>query len=86
VRVLIVTPRAVPPQLLVTLAAATGTAVVGVGQPVTLTATVRPATDGADVVSSYAWTFGDSTTAETDGNITTHVYTSNGAKTATAVV
>jgi adhesin/invasin len=84
--VVIVTPKAVPPQLLATLTAALGTAVVGVGQPVTLTAAVTPATDGADVVSSYAWTFGDNTTAQTDGNATTHVYTSNGAKTATVEV
>ena len=77
--VVIVTPR---PQFLVTLAAALGTAVAGVGRPVTLTATVT----GADAVSSYAWTFGDNTTAETDGNSTTHVYTSNGAKTATVEV
>lgn len=84
--VVIVTPKAVPPQLLATLSASVGTAVVGVGQPVTLTATVTPATDGADVVSSYQWTFGDATTAETNGNVTTHVYTSNGAKTATVEV
>ncbi len=84
--VVIVTARAVRPQLLVTLAASLGTAVLTVGQPVTLTATVTPATDGADVVKSYQWTFGDSTTAETDGNVTTHVYTSNGAKTATVEV
>ena len=82
----IVTPKAVPPQLLATLSASLGTAVLGVGQPVTLTATVTPATDGADVVSSYEWTFGDTTTAETDGNVTTHVYTTNGAKTATVEV
>lgn len=82
----IITPKAVPPQLIVTLSASTGTAVLGVGQPVTFTATVTPATDGADVVSSYDWTFGDDTSATTNGNATTHVYTTNGTKTATVEV
>ena len=84
--IVIITPKAVPPQLIVTLTASTGTAVLGVGQPVTFTATVTPATDGADVVSNYDWTFGDSTSADTNGNSTTHVYTTNGAKTATVEV
>ena len=83
---MIITPKAVPPQLIVMLTASTGTAVLGVGQPVTFTATVTPATDGADVVSNYDWTFGDSTSPDTNGNSTTHVYTSNGAKTATVEV
>ena len=82
----IVTPRAARPQLIVTLSATTGTVVAGVGQPVTFTATVAPATDGADVVSKYEWTFGDDTSAETNGNATTHVYTTNGTKTATVDV
>ena len=84
--IVIVTPKAVPPQLIVTLAASAGTVVPGVGQPVTITATVSPATDGADVVSNYDWTFGDGTSADTNGNSITHVYTSNGAKTATVEV
>ena len=52
----------------------------------TFTATVTPATDGADLASNYAWTFGDSTSANTSGNATAHVYTSNGIKTATVTV
>ncbi len=79
----IVTPG---PQLIVTLSATTGTAVAGIGQPATLTATVTPATGGADVVSKYEWTFGDGESAETNGNVTTHVYATNGAKTATVTV
>jgi hypothetical protein len=78
----IVTPKAARPRLIVTLAAVTGTAVFGVGQPVTFTATVTPATDGADVVSSYEWTFGDSSSAVTNGASTSHVYTTNGTKVA----
>ena len=82
----IITPKAARPQLIVTLSATVGTAVAGVGQPVTLTATVTPATDGADVASKYEWDFGDNDTAETNGTSTSHVYTSNGKKTATVTV
>ena len=82
----IVTPLAARPQLIVTLSATVGTVVANVGQPVTLTATVTPATDGADVASKYEWTFGDDATAETNGASTTHVYTTNGARTATVKV
>ena len=82
----IVTPQAVRPQLIVTLAAVTSTAVLGVGQAVAFTATVTPATDGADVVSKYTWTFGDGASAVTSGNATSHVYTTNGTKTATVSV
>ena len=84
--VVVVTPRAARPQLIATLSATLGTAVLTVGQPVTFTATVTPATDGADLASNYAWTFGDSTSANTSGNATAHVYTSNGIKTATVTV
>ncbi|MBI4266346.1 MAG: Ig-like domain-containing protein [Acidobacteria bacterium] len=82
----IVTPRATRPPLGVTLAAELGTAVVGIGRPVTLTATVTPTTDGSDVVQKYEWTFGDDTKAETNGNKVTHVYTTNGLKTAAVKV
>jgi PKD repeat protein len=59
------------------------TAVPGRGQSVTLTATVTPATGGADAVQTYRWTFGDDSEATTSSNTVTHVYTSNGVKTAT---
>jgi chitodextrinase len=42
-----------------------------------------PVQNGITVVSKYAWSFGDGANADTNGNTTTHVYTSNGAKTAT---
>lgn len=80
----IVTPLAARPQLIVTLSATVGTVVTNVGQPVTLTAT--PATDGANVASKYEWRFGDDATADTNGTSTTHVYTTNGARTATVTV
>ena len=79
-----VTPRS--RQLNATLTATTGTAVANVGQPVTLTATVTPATGGGDMVETYEWDFGDGTDAETSGNTVTHVYRSTGVKTATVEV
>ena len=82
----IITPRAARPQLIVTLSASLGAVVVGVGQPVTLTAAVTPEADGADVVSKYEWTFGDGESAETNGDVTTHVYISNNNFTATVTV
>ena len=84
--VVTITPRAARPQLIVNLVGEPGTAVLTVGQPVTLTATVTPATDGADVVSKYEWTFGDETSTETNGNVVTHVYTTNGRKIVTVKV
>ncbi|OFW47965.1 MAG: hypothetical protein A3G77_07150 [Acidobacteria bacterium RIFCSPLOWO2_12_FULL_68_19] len=79
-----ITPRQ---PLAVTLAATAGTAVSTVGQPVKLTATVTPTGDaGANLVQKYEWDFGDDSTAETTGNETTHVYTSEGRKTATVKV
>lgn len=85
--IVIVTPPAARPQLIVILEAKLGTAVALFGQPVTFTATVTPTVDGADVVSKYEWTFGDdSGTSTTNGNVTTHVYATNGTKTATVKV
>jgi hypothetical protein len=79
-----VTPRS---RLLnATLTATVGTAVAGTGQPVTLEATVTPATGGADMVQTFRWDFGDDTTVETSGNKVTHVYTTNGVKTAKVTV
>jgi PKD repeat protein len=66
-----ITPR-VP--LGVTLAVSTGSAN-NSKVPVTVTATVTPATGGADIAQSFSWDFGDGTTATTSGNSTTHVYT-----------
>lgn len=74
------------PPLSVTITATAGTAVTGVGQPWTFTANVTPAAGGADQVESYAWTFGDGSTATTAGNMTSHVYTTNGRKIVTVTV
>jgi PKD repeat protein len=38
------------------------------------------------MVESFTWDFGDDTTATTSGNTTTHVYRTNGPKTATVTV
>jgi PKD domain len=80
----IVTPRS--RQLNVTLAAGTPTVVAGVGATVALTATVTPATGGADVVQKYVWSFSDGAEIETSGNTTSHVFTENGIKSATVTV
>jgi PKD repeat protein len=76
----IITPRT---PLNVSLEAKLGDAVIGVGRPVTFTATVTPSTE---LIESYTWDFGDGTTVTTSGNVTTHVYTSNGVKRATVTV
>ena len=81
-----ITPPATPAQLAVTLSASVGTVVPEFGQPVTFTATVTPATGGADMVEKYEWEFGDGRDAETSGNSTTHVYVDNGRKIATVTV
>jgi len=74
--------------LAVSLTASTGTSVSGVGNTTTFTATVTPATGGADVVKSYKWDFDDDedTDATTTSSTTTHNYTTNGRKTATVTV
>ena len=54
--------------------------------PVAFTATVLPAVGGADVVRSFAWDFGDGSTATTSGNTTSHVYSSSGARTVVVTV
>ena len=74
------------PPLSVTLAAESETAVPTVGQRWRFTATVTPATGGADQVESFTWNFGDGTSATTSGNTTSHVYTVNGRKTVTVTV
>ena len=81
-----ITAAPVQPALGVTLAASLGTVVALVGQPVTFTATVTPATGGADVVRKFEWSFGDDTSIDTNGNIVTHVYTKDGRKVATVKV
>ena len=63
--------------LSVTITATSGMSVPGRGQPWTFTATVTPATGGADQVESYTWNFGDGSGATTSGNSTTHVYSSS---------
>lgn len=51
---------------------------------ITFTATVTPA---STAVASYAWNFGDGTSATTTGNVTNHVYTAgSGVKTVTLTV
>jgi hypothetical protein len=72
--------------LAVAMTASPGSSVAGVGNTTTFTAAVRPATGGADMVASYTWDFGDSTSATTTSETTTHIYGSNGARTATVVV
>jgi adhesin/invasin len=74
------------PPLSVTLTATSETAVPMVGQRWTFTATVTPATGGADQVETFTWNFGDGTSAVTSGNSTTHVYTVNGRKIVTVTV
>ena len=75
------------PTLTATLAATPGTSVATVGNTTSFTATVTPATGGADMVESYTWHFGDdSDDVTTSGNITTHVYRTNGPKVATVTV
>ncbi len=82
----IVTARALAQPLAVAMAASPGSSVAGVGNTTSLTATVTPATGGADMVASYTWDFGDGATATTTSATTTHIYTTNGAKTATVAV
>ena len=70
--------REAPPVPSVTLAATPATAVVGIGQSWTFTATVTVTggeTNEARPVS-YKWDFGDDVTVTTSGNSVTHVYTS----------
>jgi len=64
---------------------ASSTSVAGVGATTTFTATVTP-TGEANAIESYTWDFGDGTTITTSGNVTTHVYTSNGVKKASVTV
>jgi hypothetical protein len=80
----ILTPRS--RQLNVAITATPGTAVMGVGQPVSFEATVTPATGGADMVQTYRWQFGNGTEEETTSNRITHVYKSNGVNTVTVTV
>jgi hypothetical protein len=65
--------------LSVNITASSSTAVATVGQTFSFTATVTPAAD-ASLVSTYVWTFGDSSSTTTSGTQTSHVYTSNGRK------
>ena len=82
----IVTARTLAQPLAIAMAASPGSSVAGVGNTTSFTATVTPTTGGADMVASYTWDFGDGSTATTTSATTTHIYTSNGAKTATVVV
>lgn len=82
-----VTVSVIPRQpLAVGLSATVGTGVKDQGQPVTFTATVTPATGGADSVRAFKWDFGDGITATTSSNTTSHVYTKSGLYTATVTV
>jgi hypothetical protein len=58
------------------LTASAATPVVGAGQSWTFTATLTPANDPTSQPVVYDWDFGDGSTATTNGNITSHVYTS----------
>jgi hypothetical protein len=81
-----ITPRTPPQPLAASLTATPGTSVAGVGNTTKFESTVTPATGGADMVQSFKWDFGDGSTATTSGGVTSHVYTSNGAKEATVTV
>jgi hypothetical protein len=82
-----VTVGVIPRQpLAISLTVSLATAVLGQGQTATLTSTVTPAAGGADAAKSYSWDFGDGSTATTSGPSTSHVYTTNGPKTATVTV
>ena len=56
-----------------------------VNEVVIFTATATP-TSGTTTIDRYAWNFGDGTTVSTNGNSTSHVYTSSGLKTASVTV
>ena len=56
-----------------------------VNEVVIFTATATP-TSGTTTIDRYAWNFGDGTTVTTNGNSTSHVYTSSGLKTASVTV
>lgn len=60
--------------LAVSLTATPSATTSAAGNTTTFTATVTPATGGADTVESYTWDFGDGTSATTSGNATSHVY------------
>jgi hypothetical protein len=69
-----VTRRDPPPVPTVTLAGTAGAATVGVGQLWTFTATVA-GTDANTLPQRFRWNFGDDSEATTNGNTTSHVYT-----------
>ena len=56
-----------------------------VNEVVIFTATATP-TSGTTTIDRYVWNFGDGTTVTTNGNSTSHVYTSSGLKTASVTV
>lgn len=56
-----------------------------VNEVVSFTATATP-TSGITTIDRYVWNFGDGTTVTTNGNSTSHVYTSSGLKTASVTV
>lgn len=69
-----ITRRDPPPVPSVTLAATAGAATPGIGQLWTFTATVA-GTDANTLPQRYKWNFGDDSEAVTNGNTTSHVYT-----------
>ena len=72
--VVTVTRRDPPPVPSVTLAATAGAATPGIGQLWTFTATVA-GTDANTLPQRCKWNFGDDSEAVTNGNTTSHVYT-----------
>jgi hypothetical protein len=66
------------------LTAAAGAIVIGSGQTWNFTATLTPANDPTAQAAAYDWDFGDGSTATTNSNVTSHVYTS-GANTTRVV-
>jgi hypothetical protein len=66
------------------LIAAAGAIQIGIGQTWNFTATLTPPNDPSAQAAAYDWDFGDGSTATTNSNVTSHVYTS-GANTTRVV-
>jgi hypothetical protein len=58
------------------LIAAAGAIQIGIGQTWNFTATLTPPNDPSAQAAAYDWDFGDGSTATTNSNVTSHVYTS----------
>lgn len=70
----------------VSLSATAATPVPTVGQQWSFTATLSPANDPAAQATQFDWNFGDGATVTTNGNTTTHIYTSGSTNARTVSV